>query len=143
MQINREVEPRTDAQRTAFAFFDALEGTRSMDDLFTEDVVWTIWGDLPFSGTHRGREAVMRDFHAVAGPLFAEDGPGVITVKNVLGDGPDVAIEFSHKNKTAIGRDYDNHYVEVFTVRGDRIAEVREYCDTAHLRSACYRVEGE
>jgi ketosteroid isomerase-like protein len=138
MKIIRNVTPATDAQRTALRFFDAIAGVEEMSSLFADDIVWTIWGDLPFSGTHRGKQAVTEDFHAVAGPLFSSDGDGVITITELVGEGSVVAVEFNHKNKTAIGRDYNNHYVEVFTIRDKQIAEVREYCDTAHLRNACY-----
>ena len=140
MEIVYEVTPVTEPQTAALRFFEAIRdgGGDAMKALFTEDIVWTIWGDLPFSGTHRGRQAVMDDFHAVAGPLFAPGDHGVITVTELIGTGPVVAVEFNHKNKTAVGKDYDNHYVEVFTIRDSLIAEVREYCDTAHLRSACY-----
>jgi ketosteroid isomerase-like protein len=138
MRVDLAVEPGTDDQRTAVAFFESIGDTERMTELFAEDIVWTIWGDLPFSGTHRGKEAVMRDFHGAAGPLFAPDGDGVITVTSILGSGPTVAIEFDHKNVTAIGRDYHNHYVEIFEISDGQIAAVREYCDTAHLRSAAY-----
>src|ERR1044072_4493786 len=124
MRVDLRVKPEPDAQRTAVAFFESIGDVDRMTGLFADDIVWTIWGDLPFSGTHRGKDAVMRDFHGVAGPLFAPDGEGVITVTGILGSGPTVAVEFDHKNVTAIGRDYHNHYVEVFEISDGQMAEM-------------------
>src|SRR5262249_39689232 len=120
-------------------FFDAIGDPDALTAIFTENATWTIWGDFPFSGTHYGKRAVLEDFHGTAGALFATGDHGVLEITNLIGEGSLVAAEFHHKNKTAVGKDYHNYYVEVFEVREDGLIDhVREYCDTAHLRDRCY-----
>ena len=138
MRITYEASPANDSQRTAVAFFESLGDEQAMRALFSDDISWTIWGDFPFSGTHRGKEAVLTNFHAPAGQLFSQDDVGHITVTEIVGSGQTVAIEFNHMNRTALDRPYHNFYVLMVTVQGDQLAAVREYCDTEHLRHQCY-----
>jgi ketosteroid isomerase-like protein len=137
MRVERSVEAVCDTQRAALAFFDALEHPEQLMDVFTEDATWTVWGEFPFSGTHSGRDAVVNGFHADAGRLFVDDGTSVLTVKGLIGEGPTVAVEFEYVSPTAAGKQYHNHYVEVFEVASGKIAHVREYMDTLHLKNAC------
>ncbi|BCB74807.1 hypothetical protein GCM10022251_53440 [Phytohabitans flavus] len=138
MDIQAPTSPATDAQRVVMDFFAALGDTAALTGVFTEDATWTVWGDSPLAGIHIGREAVVSGFHAEAGKLFDPDYPGVLTVERLIGDGPTVAAEFTYRTRTALGRPYHNHYVEVFEVDGDRIRAVREYMDTAHFGAVCY-----
>jgi ketosteroid isomerase-like protein len=139
MRIVQSVSPSSDDQAVVLSFFDALpEGREALERVFSADATWTVWGDLPFSGVHRGRRAVLDDFHAVAGRLFDLDADGVLEVTGLIGEGPVVAAEFNYRTRTAIGRTYHNHYVEVFEVEDGLIKRVREYMDTNHLRSVCF-----
>jgi uncharacterized protein len=101
-------------------------------DSFAEDAVWTICGDLPIAGPWRGRDRIVDDFlTAVGGALYA---PGSVTFAfpALLADGDTVIVEWRVRARTASGRDYANAYCGLFVVRAGRIAEVREYLDTAY-----------
>lgn len=139
MRILCTLSPTSDEQAVILLFFAALsEGRDALERVFSTDATWTVWGELPFSGHHRGRSAVLEDFHASAGRLFDPGADGVLEVTNLIGEGPIVAAEFNYRTRTAIGRSYHNHYVEVFEVEDGLIKHVREYMDTQHLRSVCF-----
>jgi hypothetical protein len=101
-------------------------------DSFAEDAVWTIHGDLPVAGPWRGRDHIVDDFlTAVAGALY-EPGSVAFEFPTLLADGDTVAVEWRVRARTARGGDYANAYCGLFVVRDGRIAEVREYLDTAY-----------
>jgi uncharacterized protein len=132
------VQPSSEAQEVVIRFFRALGNHAQLMDVFAEDATWTVWGNLPFSGTHRGRTAVVEGFHEPAAALFDKDFPGSLEITCLIGEGPEVAAEFHYRTRTALGREYHNHYVEVFEIRDGKIQHVREYMDTQHLCGACY-----
>jgi uncharacterized protein len=138
MNVTTTIEPRTEPQKVVMSFFEALGDQEALSAVFAPDATWTCWGDFPISGTHTGREAVLVDFHEAASKLFSPDHEGVLEVTALIGDGPTVAAEFNFRTVTALGRQYHNHYVEVFEVAGTQITHVREYMDTQHLGSVCY-----
>jgi len=138
MDITLLVEPSSEAQEVVIAFFRALGNRAKLMDVFADDATWTVWGNLPFSGTHQGRTAVVEDFHESAAALFDKDFPGSLEITALIGEGPVVAAEFHYQTRTALGRDYHNHYTEVFEVRDGKIQHVREYMDTQHLAAVCY-----
>jgi len=106
---------------------------------FSPDVEWTYPGDLPLSGTWRGRDTVVDDFlGAAAGKLFSPDQPVVIRLTNVLADGDQVFAEWTAQATAVGGGAYDNRCSGVFTVRDGRITSVREYLDTDHARRVLF-----
>ncbi|TCM38953.1 nuclear transport factor 2 family protein [Kribbella sp. VKM Ac-2568] len=106
---------------------------------FSPDVEWTYPGDLPLSGTWRGRDAVVDDFlGAAAGKLFSPDVPVVIRLTNVLADGDQVFAEWTAQATALGGGAYDNQCSGVFTVRDGQIIAVREYTDTDHARRVLF-----
>jgi uncharacterized protein len=137
MRVQIDVTPESDAQQVVLSFFEALGSREKLIEVFDERATWTVWGYAPFSGVHEGRNAVVDGFHAETGKLFVDDGTSVLTVKTLIGMGPVVAAEFEYESPTAIGRQYHNHYVEVFEVLDGKIVHVREYMDTQHLAYAC------
>ena len=104
--------------------------------LLTEDATWTMPGDLPVSGRHEGRDAVLGDFLANAAALF-EPGSLRFELEAVFVDGPHAIAEYAGSGRAADGRrEYRNHYCMVFELRDGLIRAVREYLDTAHVRDA-------
>ncbi len=53
-------------------------------------------------------------------------------VLSVLADGDRVALEVTSEGDLENGRRYNNEYFVLFTIRGGKIVEVREYNDTLH-----------
>jgi ketosteroid isomerase-like protein len=106
---------------------------------FSPEVEWTYPGELPLSGTWRGRDAVINDFlGAAAGNLFAADAPVVIKLVNILADGDQVFAEWTAQATARTGKTYDNRCGGVFTVHDGRIVAVREYLDTDHARRVLF-----
>jgi ketosteroid isomerase-like protein len=71
----------------------------------------------------------------VSGLFDAFDPPGCfdVTIRQALGDGDHVTVEYSASGRLANGRDYQNDYVMAFTFRDGLIDEQRAYTDTLHL----------
>ena len=104
--------------------------------LLTDDATWTMPGDLPVSGRHEGRDAVLGDFLANAAALF-EPGSLRFELTMVVCEGRQAIAEYTGTGRAADRRrEYRNHYCMVFEFRDDRISAVREYLDTAHVRDA-------
>ena len=120
----------TDIRQSLQAIFDGLanrDGTRFIDAL-ADDVNWTIIGHTSWSGTFRGKEAVLRDLLTPLRGLLVERSRTVAS--RIIVDGDVAAVEARGHNLTRAGARYDNEYCFVFRFAGGRIAEVTEYSDT-------------
>lgn len=123
-------EPKQVVQR----YLDALVAgdLDAVRDSFAPDAVWTIHGDLPIAGPWRGRDRIVDDFLTAVGGALYEPGSVTFEFATLIADGPVVVLEWRVRARTARGTDYANAYCGVFVVRDGRIAEVREYLDTAY-----------
>ena len=121
--------PRTVIER----YVTAVEA-RDMDtvsELFAEDATWWLGGELPLSGTWRGRDAILGDFLGSIPRLYRPDTIS-IEITSLIADGETVAMEWTSRAQTTAGEDYENQCAGVFTVRDGKIAGVREYMDTQY-----------
>jgi uncharacterized protein (TIGR02246 family) len=103
----------------------------TVHELFAEDATWWLGGELPLSGTWRGRDAILGDFLGSIPRLYDPDSIS-IEVTSLIADGDVVALEWTSRAVTAAGEDYENQCAGVFTVRDGRIVAVREYMDTQY-----------
>ena len=87
---------------------------------------------LPYPRECPLREALQS---IVSGLFSAFDPPGrfEVTIRQALGEGDHVTVEYSATGRLANGRDYQNDYVMAFTFRDGLIDEQRAYTDTLHL----------
>jgi uncharacterized protein len=106
-------------------------------DSFAEQATWWLPGELPLSGTWRGRDQILDEFLASALRYYDPDTVS-IEVTNVVAEGEQVALEWITRGRTARGRDYENFYSAIFVVRDDRIQAVREYTDTLHAKQVLF-----
>jgi ketosteroid isomerase-like protein len=129
----------TDTEQVLRAYLDALVAG-DLDRIaasFAEDATWSLHGDLPLSGTKRGRAAVM-DFLVGAGALFAP-GTQSFTFGEVTVQDDRAVLEWNVRGVgAATGKPYDNDYCGVFVIRDGRIVAVREYLDTGHAATALF-----
>jgi ketosteroid isomerase-like protein len=98
----------------------------------TEDFEYELMARMPGVKTHFNREEAMRDFVGmlkVIVPNGFNFGYGV-----AISDGPHVVVEAESRTTTSSGRPYNNRYLFFFRFDGDKIARMREYCDTNHVR---------
>lgn len=82
---------------------------------------WAIdWGE--------SREETRR---RLLGPLMAQFAEYRVRAHEMIADGDRVVVQAAAEAKTVRGEDYPQAYCYIFTVRGGRIFDVIEYCDTA------------
>jgi uncharacterized protein len=106
-------------------------------DSFAEQATWWLPGELPLSGTWRGRDQILDEFLASAMQYYDPDTVS-IEVTNVVAEGEQVALEWITRGRTASGNDYENFYSAIFVVRDDRIQAVREYTDTLYASNVLF-----
>lgn len=100
-------------------------------DSFSETATWRLFGDMPMSGTWRGRDTIIDEF--LAGALgHYEPGSIRLDITTVVADGDRAVVEWTSRARTRRGEPYENFCVGVFTVRDGKIQAVREYMDTAY-----------
>ena len=61
-------------------------------------------------------------------------GPIVVTVTGLTAEGDRVAIESEGDVDAVNGRHYNNRYHTLIVFHGDKIGEVKEYCDTQYVQ---------
>jgi len=128
--------------RTVIERYVAAVAARDMDtvsELFAEDATWWLGGELPLSGTWRGREAILGDFLGSIPRLYRPETIS-IEITSLLADGDAVALEWTSRAVTTAGDDYENQCAGVFTVRDGKITAVREYMDTQYAAAKFSRV---
>lgn len=112
-----------------------------------EDAVWHLIGNTPRSGVFHGLESIKRDFMGPGQNGDGRPGPSVqglsseygvtLTVDDVVSTTDNRVIVFARTDGSGRnGVPYQNEYCWVFTVRGDKIARLDEYCDTVAIEEA-------
>ena len=120
--------------RTVIERYVTAVAARDMDtvrELFAEDATWWLGGELPLSGTWRGRDAILGDFLGSIPRLYRPETIS-IEITSLIAEGDTVAMEWTSRAQTTAGEDYENQCAGVFTVRDGRIVAVREYMDTQY-----------
>jgi len=102
-----------------------------------DDATWWIPGSLPVSGTHRGKKTIFEDFLGQAQALFQPNSLS-IQVRNLIGEGDCVAVEWIARGKSAKGKDYENYYHLMFEVKNGQIQAIREYVDTLYAKEVLF-----
>jgi ketosteroid isomerase-like protein len=89
-------------------------------------------GRLPGVAPTRGKEAFLKSTPAVLKAMF----PNGLNMKfhSTIAEGPHVAIQAESDTTASNGKKYANRYHFYFLFKGDKIAQVREYNDTNHVR---------
>jgi len=131
MATTPSTDTRTVVQRYVVAVGERDEQT--IRSLFDEGATWQLFGDLPFSGTWHGRDAVIDEFLAGALSLY-EPGSIGLEITGLVVDGEQAVVEWTSRARTRQGEPYENFCIGVFTVRDGRIQTVREYMDTLYAQ---------
>ena len=97
--------------------------------LLADDVTWTNIGSTKFSGTFTGKQALLND---LLGPLFGQLKAGIASkIERLTGEDDIVVAQTSGTAETVDGKPYNNSYCQVIRIEDGKIAEVKEYFDTA------------
>ncbi|MFL6619815.1 MAG: nuclear transport factor 2 family protein [Povalibacter sp.] len=131
-------------KQIARSFFERLHARDIPGALNTlsDDVSYWIIGRrevIPSSGTHN-KERMAWMFAQMMERL---DNGMDMTIKNVIAEGDQVALEVESYGPLKNGRVYNNQYHMLMRVRDDKIIEVKEYLDTQHVYETWYAREGE
>lgn len=97
-------------------------------DLFSDDMEWTTFGKLPFSGTFNKHQ--IRDF--CDGLLKAYSTMPEWIVDDVISEGSKVALRAHSYGVTTNSFVYTNFYHFLMIVEKGKIQRVIEYMDTQH-----------
>ena len=105
-----------------------LEGAFSYT---TEDITFRPIGTHPEMGrAFTGKDDILNNcWLAVFEHISPEGVP--MTIENIASGENTAFIEFSGKAKGRSGMPYNNEYVHVYQIRGDKICSITEYLDTA------------
>ena len=97
-------------KKVVLGFVEALSSGNldAVKSAFADDATWWIPGSLPVSGTYRGKKAIFEDFLGKAAPLFQPNSLS-IQVRNAIGEGDMVAVEWVARGKSAKGKPYENY----------------------------------
>lgn len=99
-----------------------------------DDFCWTVTGDTAWSGTYRGKEAVLRDLLAPLVAQFAHTYTNV--AHNFVAEGDQVVVECRGRVATRTGSRYDNTYCWVCRFQDGKLVSLTEYLDTRLLETA-------
>ncbi|MEV6771579.1 nuclear transport factor 2 family protein [Nocardia sp. NPDC051030] len=102
-------------------------------EFFTEDATWTVLGDLPVSRTWKGRDEIFNGFLTQMLARFDLTQPITQDLHTVLADGDHAGAEWTTHATTIDGAPFTNRVAIVFRITNGRIAEAREYFDTAYV----------
>ena len=112
--------------------FYAAGARGDMDACFAmvaDDVTWTNIGHTKFSGTYAGKQALVEQ---LLGPLFGQLKAGIASeIERLTAEGDVVVAQTQGTAETHDGTSYNNTYCQVIRIRDGKIAEVKEYFDTA------------
>jgi uncharacterized protein len=128
-----DITEHPDTRAVVERYVAALEAgdEAAIRDSFAESATWWLFGDMPMSGTWRGRDTIIDEF--LAGALgHYERGSIRLEITAIVADGDRAVVEWTSRARTRRGAPYENFCVGVFTVRDGKIQAVREYMDTAY-----------
>jgi len=98
--------------------------------LFAEDIEWTIPGEWPLAGTHRGHAGVADLFQKA----FEKIELSLSEPREFVAQGDRVLVAgFSSGKVKATNRTFEDHWVFAFTIRNGKVTNIREYIDTLAL----------
>jgi ketosteroid isomerase-like protein/pimeloyl-ACP methyl ester carboxylesterase len=109
-------------------------GGKLFVESMADDFCWTITGTTSWSGTYRGKQAVLTELLAPLLSRFAEGYTS--TAHRFIAEGDYVVVESRGRVTTREGRPYNNTYCLVFRISGGKLQEVTEYLDTELVTAA-------
>lgn len=96
--------------------------------LLADDVEWYFIGSHRFAGTIKGKDNVLNDVIGTLGAILSS--PLQLEIKQLVAEGDKVVAEMQGTSRSAEGKEYNNIYAIILTLRDGKIKEMREYLDT-------------
>jgi uncharacterized protein len=103
-----------------------------LETMVADNFVYQVISNMPaFSEPLKGKQSLQ----GFADGLKAMLPNGLnMKISSMIAEGDHAAVQCSSDTTAANGKKYANRYHFYFRFDGDKIAEVREYCDTNHAR---------
>ena len=99
-----------------------------------DDFCWTIIGSTKWSGTYRGKQAVLSE---LLRPLFAQFADQYTnTAHRFIAEDDYVVVECRGRVTTKSGAPYNNTYCWICRVADGKLQELTEYLDTELVKAA-------
>ncbi len=106
-----------------------------LDAMVTDNFEWRVMTRMEGTQPVKGKNG-LKEF---AKNAKASMPNGVnFTFGTIFSEGNDVSVQAESNTITANGRKYNNLYHFYFRFEGERIAQVREYLDSNHVREVFY-----
>lgn len=100
--------------------------------IMAADIEWTEPEGLPFSGTHRGPEAIVENVFA---PVMEQFADLELDVDRFVADGDTVvALGTGRGRGRETGKELDNPFAHVFDIEDGQIARFVQHTNTYHWR---------
>jgi uncharacterized protein len=105
---------------------------KELETLLANDVEFEMMGRLRGVAPIRGKEALVKGLPVTLKQMF----PNGLNLKfhTVIAEANHVAIQAESDTTAGNGKKYANRYHFYFRFDGDKIAQIREYNDTNHVR---------
>lgn len=113
------------------SFFDNISAGKIPEafELVSDNVVWWIPDELPFSGTKNKNE-----YLGIVNRIQSGFPTGFkLVVKSMIAEGSTVAAEVESEGTHVNGKKYANKYHFWVVVENGKFTHVKEYMNTAHL----------
>ena len=117
----------------------------AIGEFFDDDSVWQVNDVARGLPAQRGRTAIIDDFLQPIREGLFEPGDPKVEVRSMISEGSRVAVETTARGTLRNGNHYENEYVFIIEVAGDKVRFLREYMDSdyAHSISAGSGSSGE
>ena len=102
-------------------------------ELMTDDFSWIVEGKSKFSNRFDGKATVERKLLQPLFETFAT--PYQFEIEEIIAEGDRVVVLGRGQVRTKWGKDYNNSYCFVLRLADGKLAELREYLDTALVES--------
>lgn len=99
-------------------------------DRMSDDIVFSIIGTTKFSGVFNGKKDFLTRAMGVMQTLV-EPGSASLRIENLIAEGDYVVMLAEGAARTRTGQDHNNTYAMIFTIKDDKIVEIKEFIDTA------------
>ena len=129
--------PTSDPKDVLRRFFATL-GTgdfAAIGEFFTDDSVWMVNDVARGFPSEHGRRAIIEDFLQPVREGLFEPGDPKVEVRSMIGEGDWVAAETTARGMLRNGNHYENFYVFIAQIDGDKVKFLREYMDTAYAHN--------
>ena len=111
----------------------AQGNSRPLVESMAEDFCWTVTGSNRWSGTYKGKQAVLNELLAALRQRI--DGRVKTVAHRFIAEDDFVVVEARGNNTTKAGLPYNNAYCFVVRLADGKLQEITEYMDTELVSS--------